>query len=95
MRGTTEAFSRVKIDALLRGFRLDLRDGVSVRFEYSLPADTCADYVLRYQSGYPMAPLAPSMPASTPSGLETMAATKPSNLMSKARPTLRSPAPRW
>ena len=36
MSGTTEAFSRVKIDALRRDSGWDVTDGVSVRFEYSL-----------------------------------------------------------
>ncbi len=37
MSGRTEAFSRVKIDALLRDIGWDLTDGVSVRFECPLP----------------------------------------------------------
>ena len=37
MSGTTEAFSRVKIDALLKDAGWNLTDGSSVLFEYSLP----------------------------------------------------------
>ena len=36
MSGTTEAFSRVKIDALLKDAGWNLTDGSSVLFEYSL-----------------------------------------------------------
>ncbi len=39
MSETTEAFSRVKIDALLRDADRGLTDGASVRFEYSLPVN--------------------------------------------------------
>ena len=41
-----EAFSRVKIDALLKDVGWELTDGRSVRFEYTLPDGTKADYVL-------------------------------------------------
>ena len=37
MTGTTEAFSRVKIDALLADAGWNLTDGVSVLFEHALP----------------------------------------------------------
>ncbi len=57
MSGTTEAFSRVKIDALLRDAGWDLTDGVSVRFECALPDGTQSDYVLCDRSGRPMAAL--------------------------------------
>ncbi|MYA17164.1 MAG: restriction endonuclease subunit R [Gammaproteobacteria bacterium] len=57
MSGTTEAFSRVKIDALLRDAGWELTDGVSVRFEYALPDGTKSDYVLCDRSGRPMAAL--------------------------------------
>ena len=57
MSGTTEAFSRVKIDALLRDAEWDLTDGVSVRFECALPDGTQSDYVLCDRSGRPMAAL--------------------------------------
>ena len=40
MSRTTEAFSRVKIDALLRDAGWDLIDGVSVLFEHGLPDGT-------------------------------------------------------
>ena len=57
MSGTTEAFSRVKIDALLRDAGWELTDGVSVRFECALPDGTQSDYVLCDRSGRPMAAL--------------------------------------
>lgn len=55
MRGQTEAFSRVKIDAQLKdvGWRID--DGVSVRYEYVLPDGTRADYVLCNRHGHAIA----------------------------------------
>ena len=55
MSGTTEAFSRVKIDALLRDAGWNLTDGSSVLFEHSLPDGTQADYVLCDRQGRPMA----------------------------------------
>lgn len=50
---TTEAFSRVVIDALLTAQGWNLTDGFSVRFEYALPDGTRADYLLcdRYGRG--------------------------------------------
>ena len=57
MSGTTEAFSRVKIDALLRDAGWNLTDGVSVLFEHALPDGTQSDYVLCDRSGRPMAAL--------------------------------------
>ena len=57
MSGTTEAFARVKIDALLMDAGWSLTDGVSVLFEYTLPDGTQADYVLCDRSGRPMAAL--------------------------------------
>ena len=53
MSGTTEAFSRVKIDALLKDAGRNLTDGSSVLFEYSLPEGTRADYVLYNRQGRP------------------------------------------
>lgn len=55
MKGPTEAFSRVKIDAQLRdvGWRID--DGVSVRYEYVLHDGTRADYVLCNRHGHAIA----------------------------------------
>lgn len=41
-----EAFSRVLIDKQLLNAGWKLDDGVSVRYEYRLPDDTFADYVL-------------------------------------------------
>ena len=57
MSGTTEAFSRVKIDALLKDAGWNLTDGSSVLFEYSLPEGTRADYVPCDRQGRPMAAL--------------------------------------
>ena len=57
MSGTTEAFARVKIDALLKDARWNLTDGSSVAFEYTLPDGTQADYVLCDRQGRPMAAL--------------------------------------
>ena len=55
MTATTEAFARVKIDALLKDSGWDLTDGSSVLFEYVLPDGTQADYVLCDRRGRPMA----------------------------------------
>ena len=57
MSGTTEAFARVKIDALLRDAGWDLTNGSSVLFEYALPDGTQADYALCDRQGRPMAAL--------------------------------------
>ncbi len=57
MSGTTEAFARVKIDALLKDAGWDLTDGMSVLFEHALPDGTQADYVLCDRQGRPMAAL--------------------------------------
>ena len=55
MTGTTEAFSRVRIDALLKDAGWDLTDGVSVLFEHALGDGSRADYVLCDRAGRPMA----------------------------------------
>ena len=57
MSPTTEAFSRVKIDALLKDVGWNLTDGVSVLVEHALPDGTQSDYVLCDRSGRPMAAL--------------------------------------
>ena len=57
MIGTTEAFARVKIDALLKDAGWNLTDGSSVLFEHALPDGTQADYVLCDRQGRPMAAL--------------------------------------
>ena len=54
---TTEAFARVKIDALLEDAKWNLTDGVSVRFEHALHDGSQADYVLCDRQGRPMAVL--------------------------------------
>ena len=51
----TEAFSRVRIDALLADAGWDLTDGVSVLFEHALSDGSRADYVLCNRAGRPMA----------------------------------------
>ena len=55
MTGTTEAFSRVKIDALLADAGWELTDGTSVLFEHALGDGSRADYVLCDRAGQPMA----------------------------------------
>ena len=55
MSQTTEAFSRVKIDALLKDAGWTLTDGVSVLFEHVLPDGSRADYTLCDRSGRPVA----------------------------------------
>lgn len=55
--GTTEAFARVKINALRIDAGWDLTDGVSALFEHALPDNTQADYVLCDRQGRPMAAL--------------------------------------
>jgi len=55
MIGTTEAFSRARIDALLKGAGWNPTDGVSVLFEHTLPDGSRADYVLCDRAGRPMA----------------------------------------
>ncbi len=57
MTGATEAFARVKIDALLKDAGWNLSDGSSVLFEHTLPDGTQADYVLCDRHGRPMAAL--------------------------------------
>ncbi len=53
----TEAFARVKIDALLKDAGWNLTDGSSATFEQSLADGTQADYVLCDRQGRPMAAL--------------------------------------
>ena len=55
MSQTTEAFSRVKIDGLLKDAGWHLTDGVSVLFEHALQDGTRADYALFDRSGRPVA----------------------------------------
>ena len=57
MSGTTEAFARVKIDALLKDAGWSPTDGAGVLFEHALPDGTRADYVLCDRQGRPMAAL--------------------------------------
>ena len=55
MARTTEAFSRVQIEALLTDAGWNLTDGTSVLFEHALPDGSRADYVLCDRAGRPMA----------------------------------------
>ena len=55
MSRSTEAFSRVKIDALLKDAGWNRTDGLSVLFEHALPDGSRADYVLCDRSGRPVA----------------------------------------
>ena len=55
MTRTNEAFSRVRIDALLVDAGWSLTDGTSVLFEHALPDGSRADYVLCDRAGRPMA----------------------------------------
>ena len=55
MTRTTEAFSRVRIDALLVDAGWNPTDGTSVLFEHALPDGPRADYVLCDRAGRPMA----------------------------------------
>ena len=55
MSPTTEAFSRIKIDALLKDAGWNLTDGVSILFEHALPDGSRADYALCDRSGRPVA----------------------------------------
>ncbi|MDE0508770.1 MAG: DEAD/DEAH box helicase family protein [Gammaproteobacteria bacterium] len=57
MNKKTEAFARVKIDALLKDAGWNLTDGSSVLFEHALPDGTLADYVLCDRQGRSMAAL--------------------------------------
>ena len=55
MSQTTEAFSRVKIDALLKDAGWNLTDGVSVLFEHALADGSRAGYAPCDRSGRPVA----------------------------------------
>ena len=55
MTRTTEAFSRVRIDALLADAGWNLTDGTSVLFEHAFPDGSRTDYVLCDRAGRPMA----------------------------------------
>ena len=57
MNARTEAFSRVKIDALPRDAGWSLTDGSSVLAEHMLPDGTRSDYVLCDRQSRPMAAL--------------------------------------
>src|SRR3972149_1184005 len=52
---SNEAFSRINIDSRLKDVGWKLSDGQSVRYEYTLPDGTRADYVLCDRHGRAMA----------------------------------------
>ena len=66
MTSTTEAFSRVKIDALLGDSGWDLTDGTNVLFEHALGDGSRADYVLCDRAGRPMAVVAAKRASADP-----------------------------
>ncbi len=66
MPKTTEAFSRVKIDAMLKDVGWQIDDGITVRFEYTLSDGTKADYVLCDRRGHPIAVLEAKRTAKSP-----------------------------
>ena len=57
--GTTEAFSRVWIDALLTYAGWNLTDEARVLFEHALPNGPRANYVLCDRTGRPIAVVEP------------------------------------
>ena len=63
---TTEAFSRVKIDALLKDAGWNLADGISVLFEHTLSDGSRADYTLCDRVGRPMAVIEAKRSSKTP-----------------------------
>ena len=66
MSPTTEAFSRIKIDALLKDAGWNLTDGVSILFEHALPDGSRADYALCDRSGRPVAAVEAKREAENP-----------------------------
>lgn len=58
MRAKTEAFSRVKIDALLKDMGSHMTDCSSAPYEQALPEGTRSHYVLGDRQGRPVAALA-------------------------------------
>ena len=89
MPQTTEAFSRVKIDAQLRDVGWTLDDGISVHFEYTLSDGTKADYVLCDRDGRPLAVIEAKRQSTMPTpGAEPGAGATP---RSSTSPTSSSP----
>ena len=81
MSKTTEAFSRIKIDALLEDAGWTLTDGVSVLFEHTLPdGHGLTMYSVTGLVGL-WRRLRPSAPALTLSRHRTKGVTTPSNSM--------------
>lgn len=73
MTAKTEAFARVKIDALLKDVGWNLTDGLSVRFEHALSDGTLADYVLFGRTGRPLAVLEAKRASVNPAAAEGQA----------------------
>ncbi|MEM6742971.1 MAG: DEAD/DEAH box helicase family protein [Pseudomonadota bacterium] len=69
----SEAFARVKIDALLKDVGWNLTDGLGVRFEHALPDGTIADYVLFSRTGPPLAVLEAKRASINPAAAEGQA----------------------
>lgn len=70
---TTEAFSRVKIDALLRDAHWAVTDQLQVRYEVTLPNGERADYVLYDKQGRPIAVLEAKRSSLSPAAGEAKA----------------------
>jgi type I restriction enzyme R subunit len=70
---TTEAFSRVKIDAQLKDEGWDILDPNSVRFEYRVEDGTRADYVLCNRHGHSLAVIEAKKAAINPVEAEAQA----------------------
>ena len=79
MSGTTEAFTQVKIDALLKDTGWNLTDGSSMLFEHALPDSTQADYLLCDRQDRPMAALEAKQASIDPIAAKTRAGTMPNN----------------
>jgi hypothetical protein len=75
MPGTDEAFSRVKIDAQLKDQGWDVLNPNAVRFEYVLPDQTKADYVLCDRHGRALAVIEAKRAAINPAEAEAQAKT--------------------
>jgi type I restriction enzyme R subunit len=73
MSGTNEAFSRVRIDTQLQDQGWEVLDTNSVRFEYVLPDNTRADYVLCDRNGRALAVIEAKNAAINPAEAEVQA----------------------
>lgn len=73
MLGTNEVFSRVRIDAQLKDQGWDVLNPNAVRFEYTLPDRTRADYVLCDRHGRALAVVEAKQAAINPAEAEAQA----------------------